>query len=80
MFIGIQYLLIHFFNSVFTGFIDVLLKQIEQNHDMKEELNQILENLEESIMIISDHRAEFINQRFLSSFSKDILASVIEPK
>ena len=40
---------------------------------MKEELTQILENLEESIILLSDSKAEFANKRFLCSFSKHIL-------
>ena len=51
------------------------LKQIEEIYEMKSELNQILENLEESIMIVTipQYKADFINQRFLSSFAKDII-------
>jgi hypothetical protein len=45
---------------------------------VKDELNLILENLEESIMIVSvdDYKADFINHRFLSSFAKDIIDHV----
>ena len=45
---------------------------------MKDELNLILENLEESIMIVSvdDYKADFINHRFLSSFGKSIIDHV----
>ena len=61
---------------IFSSSILSFLKQIEKTNDMKEELNQILENLEESIMIISDFKADFINKRFLGSFAKDIIAHI----
>ena len=38
-----------------------LLKTTHKTHDMKDELNSILENLEESIIIMSDSHAEFVN-------------------
>ena len=61
---------------IFSSSVLTFLKYIEKTHDMKEELNQILENLEESIMIISDFKADFINKRFLANFSKDIIAHI----
>ena len=61
---------------IFSSSILSFLKQIEKTNDMKEELNQILENLEESIMIISDFKADFINKRFLGSFAKGIIAHI----
>ena len=36
------------------------------------ELDQILENLEESILIIKDYKGEFVNQRFLELFSLQV--------
>ena len=36
---------------------------------MQDEFHQILENLEESIIIMSDFEAEFMNKRFLYNFS-----------
>lgn len=76
MFIGLQYIMLYGFNRVQSSIIIDLLKQTEQNHDMKDELNQILENLEESIIIMSDNRAEFVNQRFLCNFSKHIMNKI----
>ena len=38
-----------------------LLKTTHKTHDLKDELNTILEHLEESIIIMSDYRAEFVN-------------------
>ena len=61
---------------IFSSSVLTFLKYIEKTHDMKEELKQILENLEESIMIISDSKADFINKRFLASFSKDIISHI----
>jgi CRISPR/Cas system-associated endoribonuclease Cas2 len=38
-----------------------LLKTTKKTQELKEELTSILENLEESIIIISNCRAEFVN-------------------
>ena len=46
-----------------------LLKTTKKTHELKDELNSILENVEESIIILSDSRAEFVNKKFLCSFS-----------
>ena len=53
--------------SIFSRSIKKFLQQIEKTYAVKDELNLILENLEESIMIVSvlDYKADFINQRFL---------------
>lgn len=46
--------------------------------EIHEELYQILENLEESIIIMQDFKGEFVNQRFLESFSAQIAEFVPE--
>jgi hypothetical protein len=61
---------------IFSSSILSFLKQIEKTNDLKEELDQILENLEESIMIVSDSKADFINKKFLASFSKGIITHI----
>ena len=40
---------------------DQLLEAAGKTHALKDELNSILENLEESIIIMSNCRAEFVN-------------------
>jgi hypothetical protein len=40
---------------------DELFKTIKKTHDLKDELTSILENLEESIIIMANCRAEFVN-------------------
>ena len=79
--IALLYFIVFSYNSTISNFFGIILKKFEQIHDLKEEINQILENLEESIMILSDDlKADFINQRFLYSFSKEILDKVSEPQ
>ena len=60
--IGLTYFILFFYNSTISNFFGIILKKFEQIHDLKEEINQIVENLEESIMILSDDlKADFIN-------------------
>ena len=49
--------------------VKYLIKYIRQAEDIQKELDQILENLEESILIMKDYKGEFVNQRFLELFS-----------
>ena len=78
--IGLAFFINFYYNSTISKFLGDILRKFEQIHDLKEEINQILENLEESIMILSDNlEAEFINQRFMVSFSKIILNRVSKP-
>jgi hypothetical protein len=54
-----------------------LVKQTEKNYDMQDELHQILQNLEESIIIMqNDLSAEFINDRFLYNLSKNLMDKI----
>ena len=47
-----------------------LLESIKQVHETNQELNTILENLEESIIIMTNERVEFLNLRFIFYFGK----------
>lgn len=55
-----------------------LVKQTQQNYDMQDELHQILQNLEESIIIMQDFRAEFINDRYMYNIAKNLMDKIPE--
>lgn len=67
-FIITGYYIIWLFCTFSAKITSSLLKSTEQIHEIKEELDQMLENLEESIIIISNDRVEFLNQRFIFYF------------
>ena len=60
-FIGLQFIMLYGYFRIQMSIIVDLLKTTHKTHDMKDELNSILENLEESIIIMSDSHAEFVN-------------------
>ena len=59
--IGIHEILIGTLARLFSRIVMDLMKQTEKNFDMQDELQQILQNLEESIIIMSDFRVDFVN-------------------
>ena len=55
--------------KLIQSMVKYLIQYIRQAEDIQKELDQILENLEESILIMKDYKGEFVNQRFLELFS-----------
>ena len=78
IYIGLNCGMLHVYFKVQLSVFDELLKAAGKTHALKDELNSILENLEESIIIMSNSRAEFVNQRFLYNFSEHILNKIPE--
>ena len=58
--------------------VKYLFRYMKQAEEIQEEMDLILENLEESILITKDFKAEFVNKRFLESFSQQISEFVPE--
>lgn len=69
-FLMVSYKLLDIYCYYSDKFSSGLLESVKQSLETNQELNQILENLEESIIIISTERVEFLNQRFIFYFGK----------
>ena len=69
-FLMISYKLLDLYCDYSDKYTSGLFDSVKQSLETNQELNQILENLEESIIIISTERVEFLNQRFIFYFGK----------
>ena len=58
------------------GIITDLIGQTKVNYEIQDEFNQILSNLEESIVIFQEKKAKFVNERFLLSICEKIIDHV----